>query len=77
MKVAIYTRVSTAEQNLNGFSIHEQRKKLISFCEINEWKEYEVFTDGGFSGGSTKRPALQDLFSRLCLLYTSPSPRDS
>ncbi|MDH8959457.1 recombinase family protein [Staphylococcus epidermidis] len=65
MKVAIYTRVSTAEQNLNGFSIHEQRKKLISFCEINEWKEYEVFTDGGFSGGSTKRPALQDLFNRL------------
>lgn len=65
MKVAIYTRVSTQEQNLNGHSIHEQKRKLISYCEINEWEQYEVFTDGGFSGGSTKRPALQQLFNRL------------
>lgn len=65
MKVAIYTRVSTQEQNLNGHSIHEQKRKLISYCEINEWEQYEVFTDGGFSGGSTKRPALQQLFNKL------------
>ncbi|MEN2381694.1 recombinase family protein [Staphylococcus warneri] len=65
MKVAIYTRVSSQEQALHGHSIHEQKRKLISFCEINDWEQYEVFTDAGFSGGSTKRPALQKLFNRL------------
>ena len=65
MKVAIYTRVSSQEQALHGHSIHEQKRKLISFCEINDWEQYEVFTDAGFSGGSTKRPALQNLFNKL------------
>lgn len=65
MKVAIYTRVSSQEQALHGHSIHEQKRKLISFCEINDWEQYEVFTDPGFSGGSTKRPALQNLFNKL------------
>lgn len=65
MKVAIYTRVSSQEQALHGHSIHEQKRKLISFCEINDWEQYEVFTDAGFSGGSTKRPALQNLFYKL------------
>ncbi|WP_420802209.1 recombinase family protein [Staphylococcus hyicus] len=65
MKVAIYTRVSTSEQATEGYSINEQRKKLISFCDINDWKNYEVFTDPGFSAGSTKRPALQKLLNNI------------
>ncbi|AGZ24993.1 recombinase family protein [Staphylococcus pasteuri] len=65
MKVAIYTRVSSQEQAIHGYSIHEQRKKLISYCEINDWIEYEVFTDAGISGGSLKRPALQKLLDSL------------
>lgn len=65
MKVAIYTRVSTSEQASEGYSINEQRKKLISFCDINDWKNYEVFTDPGFSAGSTKRPAIQKLLANI------------
>ncbi|MCO4347468.1 recombinase family protein [Staphylococcus agnetis] len=65
MKVAIYTRVSTSEQASEGHSIHEQRKKLISFCDINDWKNYDVYTDPGFSAGSTKRPALQKLLTNI------------
>ena len=38
MKVAIYTRVSTAEQNLNGFSIHEQRKNLFLSVKLMNGK---------------------------------------
>lgn len=65
MKVAIYTRVSSAEQANEGYSIHEQKKKLISYCEIHDWNEYKVFTDAGISGGSMKRPALQNLMKQL------------
>ncbi|MDU0381921.1 recombinase family protein [Staphylococcus pseudintermedius] len=65
MKVAIYTRVSTQEQANEGYSITEQKRKLISFCEVHDWNSYEVFTDAGFSGGSTKRPSLQKLFDSL------------
>ncbi|MFB2237572.1 recombinase family protein [Staphylococcus aureus] len=65
MKVAIYTRVSSAEQANEGYSIHEQKRKLISFCEVNDWDRYEVFSDPGVSGGSMKRPSLQKLFDRL------------
>ena len=65
MKVAIYTRVSSAEQANEGYSIHEQKRKLISFCEVNDWNRYEVFSDPGVSGGSMKRPSLQKLFDRL------------
>ena len=48
MKVAIYTRVSSAEQANEGYSIHEQKEKLISFCEVNDWNRYEVFSDPAF-----------------------------
>lgn len=65
MKVAIYTRVSSAEQANEGYSIHEQKRKLISFCEVNDWNRYEVFSDPGISGGSMERSSLQKLFDRL------------
>ncbi|MCD8777425.1 recombinase family protein [Mammaliicoccus sciuri] len=65
MKVAIYCRVSTLEQFKGGHSIEEQQKKLISFCEINDWNNYEVFIDGGISGKDTERPALQNLLNNL------------
>lgn len=64
-KVAIYTRVSTMEQANEGYSIEEQKNKLISFCDINDWPKYEVFVDAGISGGTINRPALQDLLHRI------------
>lgn len=65
MKVAIYCRVSTLEQFKGGHSIEEQQKKLVSFCEINDWEDYEIFVDGGISGKDTERPALQNMLNKL------------
>jgi len=40
-KVAgIYIRVSTEDQAREGFSLEEQREKLIDLCRF---KEYEVY----------------------------------
>lgn len=60
-KVAIYVRVSTTNQAEEGYSIWEQKDKLSSYCNIKDWSVYKIYTDGGFSGSNTKRPALEQL----------------
>ena len=60
-KVAIYVRVSTTSQLEEGYSIEEQKAKLESYCDIKDWNIYKVYTDGGFSGSTTERPALEQL----------------
>lgn len=60
-KVALYVRVSTTSQLEEGYSIEEQKAKLESYCDIKDWHVYKVYTDGGFSGSTTDRPALEQL----------------
>lgn len=40
-KVAIYIRVSTVNQAEEGYSIEEQKDKLISYCNIKEWNVFK------------------------------------
>lgn len=61
MLVAIYCRVSTQEQALHGHSINEQIERMHKYCEAMHWTVYKVYTDAGFSGANTDRPALQSL----------------
>jgi len=60
-KVAIYVRVSTSYQAEEGYSIDEQKDKLEAYCKIKDWKIYDFYVDGGFSGSNTKRPELERL----------------
>lgn len=60
-KVAIYVRVSTSIQAEEGYSIDEQIDKLKAYCQIKDWTVYEIYKDGGFSGGNIERPALERL----------------
>ena len=60
-KVAIYVRVSTTSQVEEGYSIEEQKDKLEAYCKIKDWSVYKVYTDGGFSGSNTNRPAIEQL----------------
>lgn len=61
MKIALYTRVSTQEQAVNGHSIGEQAERLKNYCKSRGWKNYQLYTDAGFSGAKMDRPSLQDL----------------
>lgn len=63
MIVGLYTRVSTLEQAEHGYSISEQEARLKSFTEAMGWTVYQTYTDAGFSGGTTNRPALQRLIA--------------
>ena len=64
-KVAIYIRVSTQEQAIHGYSIGEQRERLIAFCKAHDWLVGEVFTDSGYSGANLDRPGMQRLIEQI------------
>ena len=61
MIVGIYVRVSTAEQAKEGYSIGEQTERLEKYCQAHDWKIFKIYTDPGFSGKNTNRPALQNM----------------
>lgn len=63
IKVAIYVRVSTQEQVKEGYSIGEQKERLEKYCEAHGWTIFKIYTDPGFSGGSTDRPGLKQLIN--------------
>lgn len=64
-KTALYIRVSTQEQAQEGYSIEAQTSRLTSYCKAKDWPIVEIYTDPGFSGSNTERPALQRLFADI------------
>ena len=60
-RTALYKRVSTTEQSINGHSLEEQEDRMTKYCEAKDWKIIKVYSDAGFSGANTNRPALQQL----------------
>ncbi len=59
--VAVYTRVSTREQAMNGYSLAEQEERLNAFCTAKDWKPVKFYSDPGMSGAKLDRPGLQML----------------
>jgi len=59
METAIYGRVSTEEQAMEGYSIRGQVEKLKSYVSAKSWSIYDVYLDEGISGKNmTERPAI-------------------
>lgn len=67
MSTALYIRVSTDFQAEKGYSIEAQQDKLCAYCAINDIKEYEFYIDGGYSGSTLDRPAMQRLINDVML----------
>lgn len=61
---ACYCRVST-ENQIENYSIDEQRERLEAFCRARGWAAPVMFTDPGFSGGSLERPALREMLEQV------------
>lgn len=59
MRVACYTRVSTTEQAEEGFSIENQKQRLIAFCASQGWEDPTFYVDDGFTGTKLDRPAMK------------------
>lgn len=59
-----YVRVST-ENQLENYSIEEQISRLKSYCAAKDMALLKIYTDGGYSGGNTDRPALKQMLADI------------
>ena len=58
----IYIRVSTEDQVREGFSLAEQKEKLLQLCKFKEYEVFRVYEDAGISAKNIKdRPAFQEM----------------
>lgn len=64
-EVALYVRVSTEEQALNGDSLRTQREELTKYAITNGFHIFGIYEDDGFSATNLKRPALQRLLKDI------------
>lgn len=60
-EVALYIRVSTEEQALNGDSLRTQKEELTKYALANHFHITGIYEDDGFSATNLKRPALQKM----------------
>lgn len=64
MMVVGYARVSTDNQ-IENYSIEEQTERLKAYCAAKGWVLLQIYVDGGYSGGNTDRPALQNMLEEV------------
>src|SRR3990172_6662732 len=61
MRAALYVRVSTEDQAVNGVSLEVQEERLRAYCVARDWQMVKVYADQGVSAGHLDRPALRRL----------------
>lgn len=85
-RAALYIRVSTLEQAQEGYSVGEQKERLIAYCKAKDWLIADIYVDGGYTGSNINRPGIQKLIAEtdkfdLVLVYKldrlSRSQRDT
>lgn len=65
MRVALYTRVSTERQSIEGYSLEAQHDQLISYINVNSMQLFKVYTDPGVSAKDLKRSGVQEMIRDL------------
>ena len=66
MIAAVYIRVSTEDQAREGFSLGEQKEKLLQLCAFKGYKVFKVYEDAGISAKDMEhRPAFQEMLQDM------------
>ncbi len=65
MRAALYARVSTEDQAVEGFSLEAQMKKLEAYCRSEGWDISARYIDDGYSGRKTNRPEYQRMLKEI------------
>ena len=65
MHVALYFRVSTEEQREQGYSLEDQKERLIAYAKSQGWDNYQLYMDDGFTGTNMNRPGLKRLIRHI------------
>ena len=55
MRAALYIRVSTVAQAVEGYSLDAQRHTLEAYCAAHDYDITAVYIDGGISGKDIDR----------------------
>lgn len=62
----VYIRVSTEDQAREGFSLGEQKEKLLTLCKFKELDVYKVYEDAGVSAKDMEhRPQFQQMLQDM------------
>lgn len=64
-RAALYIRVSTQEQAQEGYSVGEQKERLIAYCKAQDWLIADIYPDPGYSGSNINRPGIQKLIAEV------------
>lgn len=64
-RAALYSRVSTIEQEKTGYSLQAQREKMEQFANMKDYTIADHYSDGGHSGSNIDRPDMQRLLSDI------------
>lgn len=66
LNAALYARVSTQRQVLEGFSLEAQKENLANFAVSQGWNVYDYYADEGISGKNIKdRPEVKRLINDI------------
>jgi len=63
VRVAVYARVSTQEQAVEGTSLEYQQEQLKKYCESQGWEIFQTYVDAGYTGKDDNRPRLKHLLA--------------
>lgn len=64
-RAAVYIRVSSQEQAIEGYSIPAQKERLTAYCKAHDWVIADFYIDGGYTGANIQRPGIQKLIAEI------------
>lgn len=64
-KAGLYIRVSTPQQEKEGYSIEAQTDKLKAYALAKDYSVFKIYTDAAFSGAKLERPALNEMIQDI------------
>lgn len=64
-RAALYVRVSTDAQYEEGYSVDAQKEKLVQYCKLKDFSDYEFYIDGGWSGSNIDRPEMKRMIDDI------------
>lgn len=62
---ALYVRVSTDAQYEEGYSVDAQKEKLVQYCKLKDFSDFEFYIDGGWSGSNIDRPEMKRMIDDI------------
>lgn len=50
---------------MNGYSLDEQRERMLKLCDYKDYKVYKIYEEAGISAKNMNRPAFQEMIQDI------------